>query len=44
MYVLVRKLCVFILAAYLKRSEVLARLEQPSQLFLYCGKVFIVHS
>jgi hypothetical protein len=29
MYVLVRELCVFIPAAYLKRSEVLARLEQP---------------
>jgi hypothetical protein len=43
MYVLVRELCFFITAAYLKSSEVLARPEQLRRRFLYRGKVLIVH-
>jgi hypothetical protein len=38
MYVLARELCVFILAAYLKRSEILARLDGLDNSFFIVGK------
>jgi hypothetical protein len=35
MYILVREICVFIPATYLKRSEVLARIEQLRKLIVF---------